>query len=115
MWGEMFPSGEPFSTPTIVFLDTIRIIMVLGSIGIAAFALPIARHVRNSRQYGCFALAAYSMFAAVFEFARIGQPTVSPALFLVMIGTALGYTYCFRVSKEIRRGEYLEGGRHYTG
>ncbi len=91
---------DPFSTSTLMILDSIRVLLVLVSIVVAGWSVSIGRLLLDTRQFGCYSLSCYALFAAMFEFTRLGEERFSLGLLFILAGTGFGLMYCYRVTKQ---------------
>lgn len=94
---------DPFNSSQVAVLDAIRVVTIVASVVIAGWLFPIALRIGNSRKWGCFSLMAYALFAAFFEFQRLGERTVSIGLLFIVLGTIFGFIYCYQTSRHINR------------
>lgn len=102
--------GDPFSSYDTAFADLIRMVSIMGGVVLIGSILAVGKNLKNTRQYGCYCVAAYTMAAIWTEVERFGYPGTMRLAFNVM-GLTFGLIYVYRVRREWQREAGLKPDR----
>lgn len=89
------PWSDAFSNPSNSTGDGLRILTVILGIWMLFRFFQVARDVRNTRQYGMYALVCFGISAISTEIDELGE-IVTPLLFLNAGGVVFGLIFLYR-------------------
>ena len=94
----MYPFNDAFTNPDVYVGDAFRILgTILGTIMLGMF-LKVAREVRNTRQFGMYALVCFGISAIATQISLLGD-TVTYQLPFNIAGTVFGLIFLYKTHK----------------